>query len=119
MYVGLAWIEARARQLADHAARRLAAIRGVEILTPAAGSRSILVFRVGGWSADAVLDELGARVFLLASSVPDLDAVRIGTGFFNTDAEIDRLADGVELLAAHAPGTLPPRRTLAILGEAP
>jgi selenocysteine lyase/cysteine desulfurase len=97
----------------------LAAIAGVEILTPAARSGSIRVFRVGGWSADAILDELGARVFLLASSVPDLDAVRIGMGFFNTEAEIDRLADGVELLAAHAPGTLPPRRTLAILGDAP
>jgi hypothetical protein len=39
--------------------------------------------------------------------------------FFNTEAEIDRLADGVELLAAHRPESLPPRRTLAMLGETP
>jgi selenocysteine lyase/cysteine desulfurase len=119
MYVGLAWIEARSRHLADHAIRGLTAIAGVEILTPPGTAGCIVAFRVDGWSADAVLDELGARVFLLASSVPDLDAVRIGTGFFNTEAEIDRVVDGVELLAAHRPGTLPPRRTLAILGEAP
>jgi selenocysteine lyase/cysteine desulfurase len=119
MYVGLAWIEARARQLAGHAASRLAAIPGVEVLTPPQSTGCIVVFRVAGWPSDGVLDELGARIFLLASSVADLDAVRIGTGFFNTEAEIDRLVEGVALLAAHSPGTLPPRRTLAILGEAP
>jgi selenocysteine lyase/cysteine desulfurase len=119
MYVGLAWIEARARKLASHAASRLATIPGVEVLTPTRTAGSLIVFRVGGWSADEVLDELGARIFLLASAVPELDAVRIGIGFFNTEAEIERLIEGVTLLAAHRPGTLPPRRTLAILGEAP
>jgi selenocysteine lyase/cysteine desulfurase len=119
MYVGLAWIEARARQLADNAASRLAAISGVEVLTPPGSAGFIVVFRVAGWPADAILDELGARIFLLASTVSELDAVRIGTGFFNTEAEVDRLVEGVDLLAGHRPGTLPPRRTLAILGEAP
>jgi cysteine desulfurase / selenocysteine lyase len=119
MYVGLAWIEARARQLASEAARRLGALPGVEVLTPSGSAGSIVVFRVAGWPADAVLDELGARIFLLASAVPELDAVRVGFGFFNADGEIDRLIDGVDLLAAHSPETLPPRRTLAILGEAP
>lgn len=119
MYIGLAWIEARARQMAAHAANRLGAIPGVTVLTPQGSPSSLVVFAVAGWPADAVLDELGARIFLLASTVPDLDAVRIGTGFFNTEAEIDRLVEGVELLAGHRPGTLPPRRTLAILGETP
>jgi selenocysteine lyase/cysteine desulfurase len=118
MYVGLAWIEARAGELATRAASRLASFPGVEVLTPAGQAGCLVVFRVAGWSADAILEELGARIFLLASSV-GLDAVRIGTAFFNTEAEIDRLADGVELLAAHRPETLPPRRTLAILGETP
>jgi cysteine desulfurase/selenocysteine lyase len=119
MYVGLVWIEARARQLARHAASRLATIPGVEVLTPAQSAGCIVVFRVAGWPSESVLDELGARIFLLASRVADLDAVRIGTGFFNTEAEIDRLVEGVALLAGHGPGRLPPRRTLAILGETP
>jgi selenocysteine lyase/cysteine desulfurase len=119
MYVGLSWIEARARQLARDAASRLAAIPGVEVLTPTESAGCIVVFRVAGWPSESVLDELGARIFLLASSVADLDAVRIGTGFFNTETEIDRLVEGVGLIAAHRPGTLPPRRSLAILGEAP
>ncbi|MDQ2965541.1 MAG: aminotransferase class V-fold PLP-dependent enzyme, partial [Chloroflexota bacterium] len=119
MYVGLAWIEARAQELATHAASRLAAVPGVEVLTPPGRVGSLVVFRIAGWSADAILEELGARIFVLASSVAELDAVRIGTAFFNTQAEIDRLAEGVELLSAHRPETLPPRRTLAILGETP
>jgi len=34
-----------------------------------------------------------------------------------SDDEIERLANGVELLAAHTPETVPPRRGLAILGQ--
>ena len=48
---------------------------------------------------------------------PTLDALRISVGFFNSEEELERLAEAVELLAAHTPETLPPRRVLAILGE--
>ena len=43
---------------------------------------------------------------------PSLDAIRVSVGFFNTDEELERLAGVVELLAAHTPETLPPRRRL-------
>ena len=46
-----------------------------------------------------------------------LDALRISVGFFNSEEELERLAEAVALLAAHTPETLPPRRVLAILGE--
>ena len=38
-------------------------------------------------------------------------------GFFTSDDELERFYQGVELLAAHTPETIPPRRTLAMLGE--
>jgi hypothetical protein len=38
-------------------------------------------------------------------------------GFFNSDDELDRFIEGVALLAAHTPETVPPRRRLMILGE--
>ena len=49
--------------------------------------------------------------------MPLVDALRISVGFFNSEDELERFVAAVELLAAHTPETLPPRRTLTILGE--
>jgi L-cysteine/cystine lyase len=117
MYVGLPWIHARGNALARAAAVRLAEIEGVEVITPRERMANLITFRIRGWSAEAALGELGSRVFAIARTVPSLDAIRISVGFFNTEAEIDRFAGAVELLAAHTPESLPPRPRLAILGQ--
>jgi selenocysteine lyase/cysteine desulfurase len=78
---------------------------------------TLVTFRIAGWPAGAALDELGARVFAIARTIESLDALRISVGFFTSEDEIERLAGAVELLAAHTPETLPPRRLLAMLGE--
>jgi selenocysteine lyase/cysteine desulfurase len=78
---------------------------------------TLVTFRIAGWPAQAALDELGSRVFAIARTVTSLDALRISVGFFNSEDELERLAEAVALLAAHTPETLPPRRVLAILGE--
>ena len=39
------------------------------------------------------------------------------SGFYTSEAELDRFLAAVELLAGHTPETLPPRRTLTILGD--
>jgi L-cysteine/cystine lyase len=117
MYVGLGWILERSAALAATAADRLAAIPGVTVLTPRLRMATMVTFQIAGWSAEAALEELGARVFAIARSIPALDAIRISLGFFNTDAEIERFAGAVELLAAHDPESLPPRSRLPILGQ--
>jgi selenocysteine lyase/cysteine desulfurase len=78
---------------------------------------TLVTFRIAGWPAQHALDELGSRVFAIARTIPVLDALRISVGFFNSEEEIERLAEAVALIAAHTPETLPPRRVLAILGE--
>jgi selenocysteine lyase/cysteine desulfurase len=77
----------------------------------------MVTFRIRGWPAETALDELGARVFAIARSIPTIDAIRISVGFFNTEAEVERFAGAVELLAAHTPDSLPPRSRLTILGQ--
>jgi hypothetical protein len=64
-----------------------------------------------------VADELGARVFAIVRTVALVDAVRLSVAAFTTEEELDRVVSTVALLAAHTPETLPPRRTLTILGE--
>ncbi len=117
MYVGLDWVLRRGRTLARDAADRLARIPGVTVLTPRERMATLVTFRIDGWPADRALEELGARVFAIARTIPTVDALRISVGFFNTDEELERFAEAVELLAAHTPETVPPRRTLTILGQ--
>jgi L-cysteine/cystine lyase len=116
MYVGLDYIHRTGTARATATARRLAAIDGVSVLTPIDRMATLVTFRIAGWSAQAALDELGARVFAIARSIPGLDALRISVGFFNSDEELERLGRAIELLASHTPQTLPPRR-LTILSD--
>ena len=117
MYVGLDWIHRRGCELAGRAAARLAAIPGVTVITPRDRMATLVTFRIAGWPAQVALDELGARVFAIARAVADRDALRISVGFYNTDEELERFAAAVELLAAHTPDTVPPRRSLTIIGQ--
>jgi L-cysteine/cystine lyase len=117
MFVGLEWVYARGAAMARLAADRLAAIEGVELLTPRDHMANLVTFRIAGWRAEAALEELGARVFAVARTVPLVDAVRISIGFFTSEGELERFIETVALLAAHTPETLPPRRRLMILGE--
>lgn len=117
MYVGLDWLQRRQARLAADAARRLAAIPGVELVTPPDRMSTLVTFRIGGWRPDEALAELQARTFAILRVVAAVDALRISVGFFNTEDELERFAGAVELVAAYTPATLPPRRTLTMLGE--
>jgi L-cysteine/cystine lyase len=117
MSIGLPWAVERAGHLAAAAADRLDSIPGVDLVTPRGRMSTLVSFRIRGWTAAEAANELGARAFAIVRDVPAIGALRISVGFWNTEAEIDRFAQAVELLARHGPDTLPPRRTLTILGS--
>ena len=115
MYVGLDWIQRRGPELAGRTAELLAAIPGVTLLTPRDRMANLVTIRIAGWESSAALEELGARVFAIARTVPSLDAIRFSVGFFNTEEEIERVVECVRLLATHGPDDLPARRRLVVL----
>jgi L-cysteine/cystine lyase len=117
MYVGLPWAMDRARRLAAASYGRLAAIPGVRMVTPANHGGTLVTFRIDGWGSHAAVAELGPRVFAIIRDLPPIDAIRISVGFWNTEEELERFCAGVELLATHTPETIPPRRTLTVLGS--
>jgi L-cysteine/cystine lyase len=117
MFVGLPWAHERAAAMAGYAADALATIPNVTVLTPRDRMAGLVSFRIGGWDAQAAYDEVAARTFAVFRTVPSADALRISVGWFTTREELDRFLEGVRLVAAHTPGTIPPRRTLPILGE--
>ena len=55
-------IHARGTATARAAAERLASIDGVEVLTPLDRMATLVTFRIRGWTPDAALEELSARV---------------------------------------------------------
>lgn len=115
MFVGLEFVHRRVAAMAGRAHDSLSAIDGVTVLTPRDRLAGLVTFRIAGWEAKAALDELAARTFAIARTVPPLDALRISLGFWATEDEIERFAEGVRMLARHAPGTLPPRRMLTVV----
>ena len=118
MFVGLDFVYRRGAEMAHRAADLLAAIDGVELLTPRDRMAGLISFRIRGWEIQAAMDELAARTFCIIRTLPAVDALRISVGFWTTEAEMDTFIDGVRLLAAHTPETIPPRRTLTIVGQA-
>jgi L-cysteine/cystine lyase len=115
MYVGLGWALERGAALARQTAERLAALAGVSLVTPLEAMAGLVTFRIAGWPAQAVLDELGARAFVIARVIEPLDAVRFSIGWFNSEEELDRVLGLVAELAAHTPESMPARRTLTII----
>jgi L-cysteine/cystine lyase len=117
MFVGLDFVYRRGSEVAGYAHDRLTEIAGVTVLTPRDRMANLVTFRIGGWEPQAALDELAARTFAIARTLPLVNALRISPGFWTSREELDRYLDGVRLLADHTPERLPPRRTLALLGE--
>ncbi len=77
MFVGWEFVHRRGPALARATAQRLAAIPGVTVLTPPDGMATLVTFRIAGWRADPALEQLARRTFVVARTVPVLDAIRI------------------------------------------
>jgi L-cysteine/cystine lyase len=117
MYVGLEFVHRRGAEMVRRAADALASIDGITLLTPRDRMAGLVSFQIAGWEPQAAMDELAARTFCIIRTLPLVNALRISVGFWTTEDELDRFLDGVRLLAAHTPESIPPRRTLTIVGQ--
>ena len=117
MYVGLPWALERAGSLAQGAAIRLQGTPGVALVTPPGRMATLVTFRLPGWPAERVADELARRVFASIRVIPGLDAIRISVGFFTSDEELGRFQGAVAEIARHTPASLPPRPAIEFLGQ--
>ena len=78
------------RELAGYCLERVGELPRVEVLTPSQREPSGLVaFRLGGVDVADAVERLSAAGVAIRS-IPDIQALRISCGFFNTAEEIDR-----------------------------
>ncbi len=92
--LGLEWVYERTQEITRYTRAALSAVPSVrQVHTPAhAGLTS---FTIDGISPAAVVDRL-AEDNILIRSVPDPDLVRVSSHFFNSEADIDKLREGIE-----------------------
>jgi L-cysteine/cystine lyase len=89
--VGHQWLFARIAELNNYAFHALQTVSGLQLLTPAAGHSGLLAFTLDGQSPDELVTYLRERHNIFTRTIPDMNSVRVSTGFYNTEEEIDTL----------------------------
>jgi L-cysteine/cystine lyase len=94
--VGYEWIYARISSLNLYAYNALKDLPGVAILTPQSGTNGLLSFTLQNHDAAGLVRRLQSEHNILIRSIPDNNALRISTGFYNTEEEIDELVHALK-----------------------
>ncbi len=95
--VGTEWAFARIHQLAAKAHKALSAIDGVTVLTPKKAHAGLITFTIDGVAPEDGVKAL-AEQGILIRPIPEPEALRLSTGFYNTEEELDRFAEAVRSL---------------------
>jgi len=99
--VGWEWAHARIEHLQAHAREVLSRVAGLRLLTPrkAAG---LLHFQLRPGTELTVLKDVEIKLSaqgIRIRSVPHTESLRVSTGFWNTEEEIDRLGNALQEIA--------------------
>lgn len=100
------WAAARTVELADLTRERLASVPGVTVQTPRGTRSGLTTFTFAGWEPAAVVEDL-ADERIVIRSIPSLAALRVSTGFYNNEDDINRLVAALKTLRTREPH--PPR----------
>jgi L-cysteine/cystine lyase len=90
--VGHRWLQERIASLNRYAAELLSEVPGVKILTPQPGASGLLSFTFARAEPEAVVRRLAEEHNVLIRSIHERQALRLSTGFYNTEEELERVA---------------------------
>jgi L-cysteine/cystine lyase len=93
--VGWDWIHARIVHLADYARTALSGIAGVDVITPVGTQSGLTSFTLTEQQPEQVVATLAERGIMLRT-IQRPHALRLSTGFFNLEAEIDYLVETLQ-----------------------
>ncbi len=109
--VGWEWIYARIGHLAQYARGALDQLEGVHVITPTGPQAGLVTFKLDGYDPARVMSKLAEEGIILRF-LEHPYALRISTGFYNTEADIDRLISALQAILAGDPEALPEFVTL-------
>ncbi len=89
--VGHQWMYERIAALSTYAFHALQEIPGLHMLTPRAGESGLVSFKLEGKDEGEVVKYLNEQHNIYLRNIPSIHALRISTGFYNTEEEIDTL----------------------------
>lgn len=89
--VGHAWLFEHIAALHTHAYHALQAVPRLTMLTPRPADSGLLTFTLAGQDPAEIVTYLRDQHNILIRTIPDMNALRISTGFYNTEEEIEAL----------------------------
>jgi L-cysteine/cystine lyase len=89
--VGHAWIFARIPELNRYAAQALVTVPGLRVLSPRPGDSGLLTFTLKDRNPDEVVTYLSEQYHISIRTIPEMDSLRVSTGFYNPEEEINTL----------------------------
>ena len=103
--IGIEVIERRVMALADRLRARVAPIPGCTLLGPASAESAcaLVSLALDGWAPDDLATALEERFHVVARRVDPPAGVRFSVAYFNTEDEVDRVAQALEELAKEGP----------------
>jgi L-cysteine/cystine lyase len=73
-------------------------IPGLTLLTPRAGASGLIAFKLEGKNDAEVVKHLSEVHTIYIRNIPSTNALRVSTGFYNTEEEIEALAQALAAL---------------------
>lgn len=89
--VGYKWLFERISSLSTYTYNALQRIPGITMLTPQPGASGLVSFMLEGRDVTEVVNRLRDHHNIYIRNIPSNKALRISTGFYNTEEEIDTL----------------------------
>jgi L-cysteine/cystine lyase len=92
--IGWDWVYRRIRELGRYCYAALEQIDGISLYLPAAEISGLIHFRVAGVEPADLTARLGEQGIIIRHT-PEPELNRVATGFYNTEEDIDRLAQAI------------------------
>jgi L-cysteine/cystine lyase len=89
--VGHKWLFERILSLSGYAHKALREVPGLTILTPRPGESGLITFTLEGGDDAQIVTHLRDKYNIYIRNIPSTKSLRISTGFYNTEEEIDKL----------------------------
>ena len=96
--VGYDWLFQRISTLHSYAYHALQTLAGLTMLTPQPGASGLLAFTLEGRDEGQLVQQLQEDYNIYVRSIPTSRALRVSTGFYNSEEDIDQLVSALRNL---------------------